>query len=188
MCTCSKNEVFSYAISHRSWDRLALSPSFSAPIVSPSQLKYVGTSLNSWTMGNYVSEESLPTYGSFLALVDVGLLSNSGMILNDGNHNINDHSSTHQICLDISEALYDSQNIFNDKNYNIDDRSSIYQICLDISEALINQICSDISEAFSNNSLRIIKLLVNLCSQLLRAIKLSMNIRSRLLSLKLLIS
>jgi hypothetical protein len=139
-----------------------LSRSFAVSIDSPSQSKFVGPSLHSWTMGNYVSEESLPTYGSFLVLGNAGLLSNSCKILNNGNDIIDDYLSIYPTCSDISEALSNSWKILNNGNYNIDDHSTIYQICLDISEALIYQTCSDISEALSNNSLRVNKLLTNI--------------------------
>jgi hypothetical protein len=153
-------------------------------IHSLSQLKHVGPSSNSWTMENHM----LSLYGSSLVQSDSVSSSNSCKVLDGGDNIFNVYSSMYPACSDTPVAFSKLSMILDKRTYNVDYHSTFCQICLDISEALINQICSDISEAFSNNSLRIIELLANLCSQLLSAIKLSMNICSRHLSLKLLIS
>jgi hypothetical protein len=82
-----------------------------------------------------------------------------------GNYVFKESLPTYGSFLELGDAglLSNSCTILNDGNYNIDDRSSIYQICLDISEALTYQTCSDISEALSNDSLRVNKLLKNIC-------------------------
>jgi hypothetical protein len=83
---------------------------------------------------------------------------------------------TYPACLDTLVAFSKLPMILDDRNYNVNYHPTFYQNCSDISEALINQICSNISEAFSNNRLRVNKLLANLCSQLFKVFKLSVNL------------
>jgi hypothetical protein len=143
-------------------------------IHSLSQLKLVGPSSNSWTMENHM----LSLNGSSLVQSDSVSSSNSCKVLDGGNNIFNVYSSMYPACSDTLVAFSKLSMILDKRTYNVNYHSTFCQICLDISEALINQICSDISEAFSNNSLRIIELLANFCSQLLSTIKLSMNICS----------